>query len=137
MTGPQTSLTVIIIPVLAGPGNDCGIRVVGQVISTSPSKTICEVDEARLGGSGLRTGSIALSAPGQKKREKSQEKNPTLFSKDSTSRPSDWHSVALTGTLLGTVFGHEICLSQNMYQAFTCYLINLFKPFKASSVDWT
>ena len=38
LTGPQTTLTVIIIPVLTSPGN-CGTCSVGQVIRATPSKT--------------------------------------------------------------------------------------------------
>ena len=37
LTGPQTTLTVTIIPVLTRPGN-CGTCSVGQVIRTTPSK---------------------------------------------------------------------------------------------------
>ena len=38
LTGPQTTLTVTIIPVLTRPGN-CGTCSVGQVIRATPSKT--------------------------------------------------------------------------------------------------
>ena len=38
LTGPQTMLTVTIIPVLTRPGN-CGTCSVGQVIRATPSKT--------------------------------------------------------------------------------------------------
>ena len=38
LTGPQPTLTVIIIPVLTRPGN-CGTCSVGQVIRATPSKT--------------------------------------------------------------------------------------------------
>ena len=72
MTGPQTTLTVIIIPVLTRPGN-CGTCSVGQ-LEKHPQRCICEVDEAELCGSSLPTGPIALPAPG---RSQPGLKNPT------------------------------------------------------------
>ena len=38
LTGPQTTLAVIIIPMLTRPGN-CGICAVGQVIRATLSQT--------------------------------------------------------------------------------------------------
>ena len=63
-------ITVTIIPVLTRPGN-CGTCSVGQVIS---QRRIREVDEARLCGSSLPLGPIALPALG---RSRPRPKNPT------------------------------------------------------------